>query len=53
MKIQKNLLHLLALLRVDGVGDIVAKKLLNHFGTAENFSKPKHQLESIDGIGLF
>jgi DNA processing protein len=47
-----ELLHLLALLKVDGVGDIVAKKLLNHFATAENIFKAKaNQLESIDGIG--
>lgn len=47
-----ELLHLLALLKVDGVGDIVAKKLLNHFSTAENIFKAKaNQLESIDGIG--
>lgn len=47
-----ELVHLLALLKVDGVGDIVAKKLLNHFTTAENIFKAKaNQLESIDGIG--
>lgn len=47
-----ELVHLLALLKVDGVGDIVAKKLLNHFSTAENIFKAKaNQLESIDGIG--
>lgn len=47
-----ELLHLLALLKVDGVGDIVAKKLLNHFTTAENIFKAKaNHLESIDGIG--
>lgn len=47
-----ELVHLLALLKVDGVGDIVAKKLLNHFATAENIFKAKaNQLESIDGIG--
>jgi DNA processing protein len=47
-----ELLHLLALLKVDGVGDIVAKKLLNHFSTAENIFKAKaSHLEAIDGIG--
>lgn len=47
-----ELLHLLALLKVDGVGDIVAKKLLSHFTTAENIFKAKaSHLESIDGIG--
>ena len=39
--LQNELLHLLALLRVDGVGDIVAKKLLSHFGSAEAIFKAK------------
>ena len=47
-----ELLHLLALLKVEGVGDIIAKKLLNHCGTAENIFKTKaSKLNSIDGIG--
>ncbi|MBY0486227.1 MAG: DNA-processing protein DprA [Flavobacteriaceae bacterium] len=47
-----ELLHLLALLKIDGVGDIVAKKLINHCGSAENIFKTKaSQLEAIDGIG--
>lgn len=47
-----ELLHLLALLKVEGVGDIVAKKLLNHCETAENVFKNKaSKLTSIDGIG--
>ena len=47
-----ELLHLLALLKIEGVGDIVAKKLLNHCGTAENIFKTKASvLSSIDGIG--
>ncbi|HSD06604.1 DNA-processing protein DprA [Flavobacterium sp.] len=49
---QQNLFYLLALLRIEGVGDIMAKKLLTHFGTAENVLKAKsHQLASIDGVG--
>ncbi|WP_333599059.1 DNA-processing protein DprA [Flavobacterium sp.] len=47
-----ELFHILALLRVDGVGDIVAKKLLNHCGSGENVFKAKaSQLKGIDGIG--
>lgn len=47
-----ELLHLLALVKVDGVGDIVAKKLINHCGNAENIFKLKaSKLTSIDGIG--
>ena len=30
-----ELIHILALLKVEGVGDIVAKKLINHCGSAE------------------
>ena len=47
-----ELFHLLALLKIDGVGDIVAKKLINHCGSAKNvFSSKSSQLKSIDGIG--
>ena len=49
---EENLFHLLALLRVDGVGDIMAKKLLIHFGTAQNVLNAKAaQLAAIDGVG--
>jgi DNA processing protein len=47
-----ELLNVLALLKVDGVGDVVAKKLINHCGSAENvFNTKTRQLKSIDGIG--
>jgi len=47
-----ELLHLLALLKIEGVGDIVAKKLLNHCGSPEKIFKTKASvLSSIDGIG--
>lgn len=47
-----ELYHLLALLKIDGVGDIIAKKLLNHCGSAESIFKAKPSfLQSIDGIG--
>ena len=49
---EENLFHVLALLRVEGVGDIMAKKLLTHFGTAENVLNAKSsQLAAIDGVG--
>jgi len=47
-----ELLHLLALLKVEGIGDVVAKKLLNHFPSSESIFKAKaSQLSAIDGIG--
>ena len=49
---ETELLHLLALQKVEGVGDIVAKKLLSHCGNAEAIFKTKgSQLSAIDGIG--
>jgi DNA processing protein len=49
---EQELISLLALLNTEGIGDIVAKKLLNHCGTAENvFKASASQLASIDGIG--
>ena len=43
---------LLALQKVEGIGDIMAKKLLNQFGCAEDIFKAKSsQLATIDGIG--
>lgn len=47
-----ELLHLLALSKIEGVGDIVAKKLLHHCGSAEALFQTKTSiLASIDGIG--
>ena len=49
---EQEIICLLALLKIDGVGDIVAKKLLNHCGNAEEIFKTKAStLASIDGIG--
>ncbi|WP_418264876.1 DNA-processing protein DprA [Flavobacterium faecale] len=49
---EQDLFYLLALQRVEGVGDIMAKKLLSHFGSAEEVFKLKaQQLASIDGVG--
>ena len=48
----QDLFHLLALQRVEGVGDIIAKKLITHFGDAESVFKAKAaQLSGIDGVG--
>ncbi|MNQ01382.1 hypothetical protein D3C85_140410 [compost metagenome] len=50
--VEQDLLHLLALQRVEGVGDIMTKKLLTHFGDAESVFKAKaSQLSTIDGVG--
>lgn len=50
----QDLFYLLALLKVDGVGDIMAKKLLTHCGNAESiFSAKTNQLAAIDGVGSF
>ncbi|TPG44708.1 DNA-processing protein DprA [Flavobacterium pectinovorum] len=48
----QELFYLLALLKVDGVGDIMAKKLLTHCGNAESVFKAKlNQIAAIDGVG--
>jgi len=48
----QDLFYLLALLKIDGVGDIMAKKLLSHFGNAEAIFKSKlNQIAAIDGVG--
>lgn len=48
----QDLFYILALLKVEGVGDIVAKKLIHHCGSAENVFKSKsQQLKAIDGVG--
>lgn len=48
----EDLFYILALQKIEGVGDIVAKKLINHCGSAkEIFSAKSQQLRSIDGIG--
>ncbi len=48
----QELFHLLALRQVEGIGDIMAKKLINHCGSAEAVFKTKtSQIATIDGIG--
>ncbi|MFD2942251.1 DNA-processing protein DprA [Flavobacterium notoginsengisoli] len=47
-----ELFYLLALLKVEGVGDIMGKKLLHSFGDAASIFKAKSsQLAGIDGVG--
>lgn len=49
---EQDLFYLLALQRVEGVGDIMAKKLLTHCGSAEAvFTSKTGQLAAIDGVG--
>jgi len=49
---ETELLHLLALLKIDGVGDIMAKKLINYCGSAEKVFQAKLDfLKRIDGVG--
>lgn len=49
---EEELFYVLALQKVELVGDVVAKKLLTHFGSAkEIFQSKASKLQSIDGIG--
>ena len=49
---ENDLLYLLALSSVPGIGPVYAKKLLNHFGDArEIFKADAAHLSSVDGIG--
>jgi DNA processing protein len=49
---QSELYNTLALMQVEGVGDVIAKKLIQHCGNAEAiFTSKKSQLQKIDGIG--
>ena len=52
--LEEELLYVLALQRAKGVGDINAKKLISHCGSAKNVLKEKRfYLEKINGIGSF
>ena len=46
---EQDLFYLLALQRIDGVGDIMAKKLLTHIGSAEAIFKAKSSLDVSSG----
>ena len=48
----KEFLHILALLHADGIGDVMAKKLISHFGNAVAiFSANKQHLLKLPGVG--
>ena len=50
--LQNDLLHTLALLKTEGIGDVIAKRLLHHLGSAEAiFHAKPNQLAKIEGIG--
>jgi len=52
--LEEELLYVLALQRAKGIGDINAKKLISHCGSAKNVLKEKQQtLQKINGIGAF
>jgi len=52
--LEEDLLYALALQRVKGIGDINAKKLISHCGTAKKvLTEKRHTLEKINGIGSF
>lgn len=47
-----ELVSVLALQKVEGVGDVIAKKLMNHLGSAEEiFASSTKKLSEIEGIG--
>ncbi len=49
---ETDLLYILALQHVPKIGDITAKKLISHCGSAEAvFKEKKNNLLKIDGIG--
>lgn len=49
---QKELLYQIALTLIPNIGDVNAKALVNHFGSAEAiFNAPKKVLDEIEGIG--
>ena len=49
---QSELYHTLALMQVEGVGDVIAKKLIQYCGNAQEvFASKKAHLQKIDGIG--
>ena len=48
----EEFLHILALVNADGIGDVMAKKLISHFGSAKAvFSTKKQHLLKISGVG--
>ena len=51
---EQELLYLLALSKIEGVGDVVAKKLIHNCGSAEDvFNTKSNKITNIDGIGTY
>jgi DNA processing protein len=49
-----DLLYILALQKVEGIGDVLARKLISHFGSAEAVFKGRpRDVAAIEGIGTF
>ena len=49
---QKELVYQIALTLIPNIGDVNAKALVNHFGSAQAiFQAPKKELEALDGMG--
>lgn len=49
---EDQLRYILALQQVPKIGDVIAKKLISHCGSAEAvFKEKRHNLQKIDGIG--
>ncbi len=52
--LHNELFYTLALLKVEGIGDVVAKKLIKHCGSSSAvFQTSKKSLVAIDGIGQY
>jgi DNA processing protein len=52
--LHNELFYTLALLKVEGIGDVVAKKLIKHCGSPSAvFQTSKKSLVAIDGIGHY
>ena len=50
--LEEDLLYALALQRTKGIGDINAKKLISHCGSAKKvLNEKRHIIEKINGIG--
>jgi len=51
MNNSNSLFYILALVRIDGIGDVLAKKLISNFGSVENvFSASKQDFNSISRL---
>ena len=49
---ESELIYLLALQRIPNIGDVTAKKLVHHFGSAKAiFETKKSKIMAVEGIG--